>query len=339
MNHKNRIDKVVRSERIQWIDYLKGFAILGVIFFHADGSPEWWKDWHVNTIFFFLAGMFFKPRPFLEFLKRHFWGLIVPFCVFFLLSYLFRIVQYALENHSFNAQWHLWLDLFKIDSGRLYLEVYVPLWFILTLFWVQLIYFALSKMPKWANIVVLFMIYVCWDIISNIPTIFMLNTAVCWTLYFGLGNLLGRMIVNLVDDWHNSVYILVAGVVVMFIIDQLVGQASYSQARNLFYISWCVVLLASFSLLRNVRFLKWLGFFGANTLIILGSHYWILSPLSKIQLKLMHFQNGFTALGIATICALAMIPMSKLISKYIPAATGKGRLKRISNNKNNIENR
>lgn len=322
-----------RSERIQWIDYLKGFAILGVIFVHTRGHFDWWTDWHVNTIFFFLAGMFFKPRPFLEFVKRHFWGLIVPFLIFFLCAYVLKVALYIVENHSFSAEWKNILDLFKIDSGHLYLDVYMPLWFILTLFWIQLIYFALSKTPKWVNIVVLFLIYICWDIISNIPTPFMINTAVCYTLYFGLGNLLGRMIVNLVDDWHNSVYILVAGVVVMILIDQLVGLTSYSHARNLFFISWCIVLLAAFSLFKNVRFMKWLGFFGTNTLVILGCHGWFLLPLWKIQSKLIPYQNGITALLIALVCTLIMIPMSKLISKYIPAATGKRRGKKIVDNK------
>lgn len=311
-----------QSDRIQWIDYLKGFTILGVIFVHASGHPDWWTANHVNTIFFFMAGMFFKARPFGEFIRRHALSLLLPFIIFFILSYPFRVIVELWDTRSFDAvTWDMIFDIFKVAARSDYLYANVPLWFLLCIFWVQVFYYALSRLPRWATAVALFFIWALWNIISEIPTPFMLNNALCWTLYFGLGNLLGKTISRIVDNRVNATIVIVAGIVIMLLTNLITAETHH--AENLFFISWCVVLMATASLLKNAPFLDWLAFFGANTLVILGTHLWILIPLGRVQYLLTRTHSTSMALIITVLCAILMIPTAILINRYFPAAAGK----------------
>ena len=50
------------SNRIAYIDLLKGIAIIGVVWFHSNIPPSWLTAFLVNSIFFFISGCFFNRR-------------------------------------------------------------------------------------------------------------------------------------------------------------------------------------------------------------------------------------------------------------------------------------
>lgn len=320
---ENSISAPVKGkERVKWVDLLKGVSILGVIFVHAPGCPEWWTANHVNTIFFFLSGFFFKPRAFADFVKRNTYTLLIPFLIFFLLSYPFRICVELWDYRSLGAiTWTMVFDVFKVVARTDYLYSNVPLWFILCLFWVQLFYWFICKLPVWAKTVVLLAIWIFWDFIYAIPSPFMINNALCWTLYFGIGNLAAGTIFRLVKDRRNSLFIIIAGIAVMFLIDYFFENR---MSINAFYIVWCFVLVAVASLFEKVPGTKWLEFFGVNTLAILCMHIIILVPISRVQYKLLQYSDGVWALVITVITAVLLIPTVAFINKYMPRAVGRG---------------
>ncbi len=311
-----------RNERVKWVDLLKGFSILGVIFVHAPGCPEWWTANHVNTIFFFLSGFFFKPKAFVDFVKRNTYTLLIPFFIFFLLSYPFGICVELWDNRSLDAvRWTMIFDVFKVAGRTDYISSNVPLWFILCLFWVQIFYWAISKLPMWAKVSVLFAIWILWEFIYRIPSPFMINNALCWTLYFGIGNLTAGTIFKLVKDRRNSLFIIVAGIALMFLIDY------YFENRmsiNAFYIIWCFVLVAVASLFEKIPGTKWLEFFGVNTLAILCTHLYFLVPIGRLQYKLFRCHGGIWAFVMTVITALLLVPAVMFINKYMPRAVGRG---------------
>ena len=267
---------VKTQSRIIWIDLLKGLTIIGVIFVHAIGHPSWWHPSHVNAPFFFMAGMFFKPKPFGEFIKKNTYALLIPFIIFFLLSYPVKVVSDLWDYHSLSAvNWGMIGDVFKIQGRSDYLYVNVPLWFILCLFWVQIFYWLISRLPLWANVLVLAGIWLFSDFISAIPTPFMINNAVVWTLFFGVGNLSGKFIVEIVKNRSTTLAIIFVGSIVMIAVNYLLDRAPVTD--TMFYMVWCIVVLASASLLdgKSGVWVDWLGFLGANTLDILGFHIWV----------------------------------------------------------------
>ena len=61
--------KPTYSKRIDYIDLIKGIAIIGVVWSHTV-HPQWYNVTYINALFFFLSGFFFKEEPFPAFLKK-----------------------------------------------------------------------------------------------------------------------------------------------------------------------------------------------------------------------------------------------------------------------------
>ncbi len=321
MSLNNNLLKIGGGKRLAWIDQLKGFTILGVIFVHANGHPEWWTANHVNTIFFFLAGMFFKPRPFGEFVRKNAASLLIPFLFFFLLSYPFRILVELWDTRSFDAvTWNMLLDVFKVDARSDYLYANVPLWFIFCLFFVQVVYWGLSKCHIWLRAALLACVWLFWEDIYNFPTPFMINNAVCWTLYFGLGSMLKDMIMKATSKRSFALAVAVCCAALMFMTDALFDN---SQATNIFYILWCLLMVAVASVLGNLYTSRILEFLGTNTLVILGAHLWFLIPIGRVHSKIFQSAGIYEALIMTALCAAMLVPVIITINKHLPFAAGK----------------
>ncbi len=217
--------------------------------------------------------------------------------------------------------WGMPLDLFQIRNRSDYLRLNVSLWFILCIFWVQIFYYCISRLPLWANALTLLAIWLLWDFFAQIPAPFMINRAICWTLYFGLGNLTGQYIIKLVENPRNSAMIFIAGSVIMLLIDLLLDRSGLS--KNIFFICWCIVAVAGASFLKKLPGLDWLGFFGANTLLILCTHIWVLTPFERLMFKLTRTTSPLYAAIITLFTAIFVIPIILIVNRYFPFAAGK----------------
>ena len=54
------------SKRIDYIDLVKGIAIIGVVWSHTI-HPQWYNVTYINALFFFLSGFFSKKNHFQNF--------------------------------------------------------------------------------------------------------------------------------------------------------------------------------------------------------------------------------------------------------------------------------
>ena len=75
--------RLSRTKRIDYIDLVKGIAIIGVVWSHTV-HPQWYNVSYINALFFFLSGFFFKEEPFPVFFKKKIKTLIIPFTFFYL---------------------------------------------------------------------------------------------------------------------------------------------------------------------------------------------------------------------------------------------------------------
>lgn len=67
----------------------------------------------VNSTFFFMSGIFFKTEPFNAFMKKKAKTLLIPFIVFYLLSYPFRIIVHYWDFRTISTfEWKCIFDLF-----------------------------------------------------------------------------------------------------------------------------------------------------------------------------------------------------------------------------------
>ncbi len=200
--------KPTSSKRIDYIDLIKGIAIIGVVWSHTV-HPQWYNVTYINALFFFLSGFFFKEEPFPAFLKKKVKTLIIPFTFFYLLSYPFRIIFNLWDYRTLdNFDWGCIFDVFDITNKSDYLFVNVPLWFIFCLFAMQLIYWCMNKITpeKYRTIIYLILtaaIMIWNEEIKSYPTIFMFNNAVQWLPYFIIGNLFGLKLSRLILDYPS----------------------------------------------------------------------------------------------------------------------------------------
>lgn len=74
----------VNKGRIEWIDFIKGIAILELVIYHFGVLP-----WLISPvpIFFFLSGLFFSDsKPFGQFVGQKAKALMLPFLFFYVLG-------------------------------------------------------------------------------------------------------------------------------------------------------------------------------------------------------------------------------------------------------------
>ena len=142
---KSRSVKLPTQKRIDSIDLFKGIAILGIVWKHTF-HPQWCDLIHISALFFILSGIFFKDEPFIPFLKKKIRTILIPFLFFYILSYLARMAFYFGHFRTLHGfAWDSLLEIFSISNTPDYLTVNIPLWFLVGLFVMQIIFWCLNR--------------------------------------------------------------------------------------------------------------------------------------------------------------------------------------------------
>lgn len=194
--------------RVQWVDWCKGIGILLVLLGHTlrtDVSLVYIYGFHM-PLFFFLSGLVCNEKKYnwKSFLKSRFNTLIIPYIVFYLLTWLywlfiersFRPIDLSwwqpLIGMVYGAQWHGLMD----HNGIL--------WFLPCLFMTEVLFFAVSRLDgKWKQALVVVLLTAGGLLIkTNLP--WCLNIAMVALQFFWLGNL-GRE--KLIGDSKDTVSI------------------------------------------------------------------------------------------------------------------------------------
>lgn len=135
---------MTEKQRIEYIDLAKGVCIILVVFMHV--VPELGKgSFLVNLrmpLYYFLSGMFFKTYGnFKNFSRKKIENLLIPFVAWYLISYGIYYVRVLAIGHPEH--------IFRITDLFLEPEFYNgPIWFLLSLFWCNSLYFSIEKIGK-----------------------------------------------------------------------------------------------------------------------------------------------------------------------------------------------
>lgn len=329
---KASVNPTYTFNRIDYIDLLKGITIFCIIWFHVsyDDLGNEWSFGQIGNIFFFImSGFFFKPTlDFKSFLKKRTITLLVPFLFFYFASIPFRFFLDYWDYHTLEAfDWGRVLELFLIEAKSDYLTLNVPIWFLLTLFVIQFISNYVFLLPKTIIAIFILSTFIFKDILSNWPTIFMLNNALCWFGYFAIGYLLGRFILNKLQSKQEKVkifiYFLVGFIISYLYIDIFNLNFLKSIILPLRHISFFFVFLTALSFLPYFRYNGILKYAGNNSLIILGCHMWFLIPLIRINHSLFHLEDPIRGFVVSIMCLLLTIPVIYILNKHTPFLIGK----------------
>ena len=272
------------NKRVDYVDIIKGIVIFGVVWVHT-ACPNWLTALLVNSIFFFLSGIFFKRKPFNVFIREKVQSIIVPFLFFYLLSFLYRIIEHFWDNRTLvSFEWECIFDVFKFVSHLDYLFVNVPLWFLLCLFSIQILYYFISFLDKRLIAVVVLLCFVFRDFTSSIPSFFMFNGACYYLCFFALGNLVGKPWIEKLKDIRFRQMSLWISILLSAIL--LIPIGGFEEW--LYDICYHVKLLMVFFILMSIASwfngkLSLIRYFGKKSLIILGFHV-----LDLLQLRIHH---------------------------------------------------
>ena len=180
--------------RITWIDEIKGLMLLIVLVEHVGLIPG-----YLNYVIVFLGAMampcyfalsgylYSTKRDFREFFSRKCHSLLFPYLVLSLLLLLLDHRLYMGEASSVIGQ-----NLHKIFIECSSTEKGTPLWFVLTLFWMELLNYPLCKRGRHPEYMmlglgVLFSIVAKMLYSADVRLLFNLNSFFTAYLFFALG--------------------------------------------------------------------------------------------------------------------------------------------------------
>lgn len=288
----------MRTERLGYIDLIKGFGILIVVLGHAmiPRSP-WIYSFHV-PLFFFISGYMYKDKPLTDNITSKLKKIYFPFVIFNVITWLFFSVIAIMKHIAFDKS--SYLNLYRTIIG---FDISVPqngpLWFLLCLFSVSVIYIFISLLKseylKFSFVVAVSAFgYFISQEYSNLP--FKIETAMMMIPYFYFGNLSKKY--NFADKMNKRSLILIFnGTLILslfhFILNsynlQISGIERISVLENrfgnifLFYsASLCAILYIS-ALAEKIDSVRIINYFGKNSLIILCVHYPILQYVERIH--------------------------------------------------------
>ena len=124
---------MARESRIEWVDLLKGIAILWLVVYHMHVF-DWMRS--PVPVFFFLSGLFFSEgKSFMAFVGKKAKALLIPLLFFFVLGVMASAFNCLIQGETYYFP-PLWLFATLIPSDAV---VTNPLgvgaiWFLMSLF-------------------------------------------------------------------------------------------------------------------------------------------------------------------------------------------------------------
>ena len=145
------------KHRVLYIDIVKGFCIIWVVWFHTL-HPRFVDAYYHVPLFFFISGFYLTDKP--DFIAKRFRRLIVPHIKYFIAMYPFWILLHFWDYRTIsNFNWDAILYLFRVSDDR-FIAWNGPLWFLPILFILSMTSYYINKSKHKA--------YVNWTIIATL---------------------------------------------------------------------------------------------------------------------------------------------------------------------------
>lgn len=324
------------TQRIEYIDWLKGLSIICVVWFHTP-HPDWLSFSFRLPLFFLLSGIFFKVIPIHRHLARKTDQLVVPFVFFYLLYFIYMVAEYKLSpTHAGTSLSPLetLADLFSPHCLDECLKVNPPLWFILALLNIQLILYALVRVFRgrrtavMAAALAISAVGIIW--LENRYTWFMFGRCLRFIGYYAFGYLYGKQLLAVIErsprDLLRVAVVCIAAMAAMAYLTFGASSRLSEPATYIFNISLVVALIILFRYVSRVPWLRFFHFYGRNSYVVLGLHYIFIS-LYYIAMTLLFREvtqmHGFLIL---LLTLLTLTPAIFLCNRYIPELVGREKL-------------
>lgn len=316
----------MEANRIQWIDTYRGLGILLVIFAHL--YPNSRIEAHVYSfhmfLFYFLSGYLFKKSDIKisEYIKKKICGLIIPFLFWDAISTIIEIIL----NRNVKA------SLLRMITYNGDLCWNAPIWFLLTTFWVSIIFFVLDryilKTSLSTIILMCLSLVISYFINTNLPL--ELDTIALGLFFYVCG--VKAKEYNITDILNKQrLIILPLSLIFSIILSQVNIRIS---VHNSVYGNFPICILSGISgvllyyfiaqyLQRFKKVIYSLNFLGKNSMFFMCSQYYVFRSIQIItnyffDIDLWHFRNTAKALIISFFTIALLSTIMSIAKKKIP---------------------
>ena len=315
------------KKRIVYIDFMKGVCILLVVVFHLDNDAygvhtnEMLQSFRI-PMYFFLSGLFFKTYDgFVDFTRRKLNNIIIPLVFFMLLSLCYAFVK------EFYKSGYSFLQAFSLIPNPI--EYNVPLWFLVVLFEVNIIYYLLQKiLPRIAVIVAAILLSAVGYYFATNGHFFFLYLDIAFVAmpFFILGSE-SRKLGLLEKGPHILVRLamVVVVVAVLYFFAQtinLYGRTYPSYLR--LYVLPCMSILTLMFVCQYIkRPVPVISHCGRYSIVILGTHALLAGHVYTFCTSLLPSLSGTAWMNLIMLIIVIAIeyPIIYLFRKYVPRLT------------------
>jgi fucose 4-O-acetylase-like acetyltransferase len=329
-----------KKERINWIDIVKGFGIILVIYAHNFPYLENYIYSFHMPLFFFLSGLFHPNKLTIKIVKKRIQQILVPYFIWSFLLFLFWFFIGRKFGDSSNLDLSIiknFIGIFYAQGGHEYMNWGIPMWFLPAIFLNLLLFGFIRKIKKrfYQILAILLLVSIGFLIpeILEIHIVWSLDVSLVSLFFYGLAFYLKDFFMEDKNQYETVIIFVLflthlAGAFTIF--------GKIDMYRSIYGNEFLFLLNAgigiSFWVLFFKRFKKmnFLAFFGKNTIPVLALH---LRTLTVIKLFLLVFWSSKTfnfneieKIILVLLQLIILYPVIIFINKKAPILNGKTKI-------------
>jgi peptidoglycan/LPS O-acetylase OafA/YrhL len=330
-------------QRINWLDLLKGIAILAIICYHTNTGDNLKQISNIAiSAFFFASGYLLwlsEKNSFKQLAKKRFFSIIIPYFVFGLFSIAITTIIIK-KNISVDYFFELLKAL--LYHGTMLKEFYNgPLWFIGPLFFGQLIFFLITKTAKKNNTIITGIIF--FAILDFLKEIFFPTIELPWetnrlfeaVVLIGTGYLAHKNKKSIKEQLKKSNWLAITITsATMTILGIAILESKMLPTTELFLINYFtrflgVLFFVMLSIkIKRIGLTKPIRYIGENSMVFFAGHFPIMTASYGIKKYFFLLNNNtiFETLMVPTVIFFLWFA-SKEINKHAPWVAGKKTIK------------
>jgi fucose 4-O-acetylase-like acetyltransferase len=334
--------RCLKKERINWVDQLKGFSIILVVYGHNLPFLDIYIDSFRIPLFFFIAGFFHPISMDFDIIRKRTKQILIPYFIWSFLLFLF----WFFVGRKYGDSASLGLDvkknfigIFYAQGDHTYMNWGIPMWFLPSIF-LSFILFGLSrKLREIKHQILCVIVFVVLGFL--IPKFF--KTTIIWSLDVSMVSLFFYASAFYLKDFlfnnkmmkNELILLLVLLIIYLFFAINFSENVDMYRSKYgnefLFLINASIGISFWVLFFRKFKKLKFLVFFGKNTIPILALHTRALTAIKLflllfLGLKVFNF-NEIEKIILVVIQLIILFPVIIFINKYIPILNGKIKLK------------